>query len=334
MSYIDLKKGLEEVVYTIYLLITQKGIPLRNFGSHLKEQHEKCNKQSTSHDILNFRSFMVAGYDNDYYLKNKKFEEEADILLNSFDLLDNLANSHKYLNPSISRMPDTKKYDKFFKHHFYDSDTKMNYAGETKNTALEIFKFHAINALKYKNEILKDKDKVLKRGFRSLNSIRLIRKYYINFGAACHYLADLNEPHHASNNIADLGRFNKVVEARFPNKIGVISNHSEFENYAFKCLKGNENIFEGLSYATYEKYKSLILNNMPEEKLKLYDKDNHLDFEEYCQMLGRESAVFAKSYIEKALSDNISEQKEAILETVQHTQIQLARFVYSFFGKY
>lgn len=81
-----------------------------------------------------------------------------------------------------------------FAGHFYNPYTGENYIGGTSDTALTEFIKHANNAV---NNFSKDKTYAMQE-----------------LGRACHYLGDMNEPHHAANLVAGL------------------STHSQYEKWA------------------------------------------------------------------------------------------------------
>lgn len=92
-------------------------------------------------------------------------------------------------------MPDSDETDiSTFAGHFYDPYTGKNWQGYTSPTALTRFTSHMANA------------------YNNFNSNKTYA--WQELGRAIHYLADANEPHHASNMIAAL------------------TNHTQFESWA------------------------------------------------------------------------------------------------------
>ncbi|MBZ9609556.1 zinc dependent phospholipase C family protein [Clostridium estertheticum] len=91
-----------------------------------------------------------------------------------------IANESQILN--FSDMPDNDEITFIpYAPHFYDPNTGKNYANG-RDTALSRFLSHASNAV---------------------NSYSIDKTHsYEELGRACHFLADLNEPHHTANVIA------------------------------------------------------------------------------------------------------------------------------------
>ncbi|MCX7842822.1 MAG: zinc dependent phospholipase C family protein [Clostridia bacterium] len=93
-------------------------------------------------------------------------------------------NSYATTIMQYSDMPDVDEQDSptYFKGHFYDPATGKNYMNETSPTALTRFTDHYNSAV---SKFPTDKTGAMQE-----------------LGRALHYLADVNEPHHASNKIA------------------------------------------------------------------------------------------------------------------------------------
>lgn len=317
---------------------------IKNMNKTFHEIHENLDKillkalvKSNTHDILLHRADILVVNDNRKYIKDSKFEKNIVWCLNLYDLTHNVSKSIKWIKPSYSRKPDVKisTFFRLFSEHFYNEDNKSNYFGREGNTALESFKFFANKALYYQK---KGKQK------------RCMR--YLSY--ACHFLADMNEPHHVTNNIHKPTNFiGKIIDFANIEGIGqgIFSNHSDFEKIVRNWLKDEEKSSKIIS--KYTKGESLLLSSVldskeiynyivgkrsTEEEVKdkammvkeIYNKNLNLDIDEYCTYIARESAMYAREFIEDTRENNSKEQMIAAVRTLNMAQVQLARFMYYF----
>lgn len=304
---------------------------MKNFNKVLK----KSSKKSNTHDILLHQANIMVHNDNRVYLKNLEFGKELTMYLDIFEMNYNVSKSFRWIRPSYSAKPDAKLLSAFtlFSHHFYNVSTNENYFNRGGKTALCKFKFFTKKALEAKEQ--KNKQKCMR---------------YISY--ACHYLADLNEPHHVSDKIAEP---NKLISSLLKKlKIqgiskGVFSNHRKFEYLARSWLKGTKNIYDNLKPNSHKEV--LLLTSMPTEGaaynylsdknknyeskiLKVYDiynKNIDYDIDDYCEYLGVESAKYARRYINNTLIDYSHAQSIAAIRTLNMAEIQIAKFLYYFF---
>jgi hypothetical protein len=226
--------------------------------------------------------------------------------------------------------------------HFYDPDTKRNYAGDQKYTAINAFKYHALVA----------KALYLERGV-------ITDEVVIELSKASHYLADMDEPHHAANYIARTPLSNeqlltmvKNYEKSLPSFvvtkeekeafsatfgkynnnenqfIGKVSNHNNFEMWTAK----NENSVDenGASQYQINSTKDDILNKLLYIPYKSYLTG---DFMEDLNRIGNDSAIFAKSTLQSALTNDEKAWKENISKTLPMAQIKVAEFLYTFLNE-
>lgn len=136
-----------------------------------------------------------------------------------------------------SDKPDDDDIGVAFAPHFWDPDTNKNYIGQTTDTAKTRFIEYYESAVEVYN-----------------SDPNLSYEY---LGRALHYLADIGEPHHASN------------------KVAVLTNHSQFEKWVDK----NRTNF----YATSsDKYSFCINNNLTTilKALGKYSKSYSSDVED------------------------------------------------------
>lgn len=307
--------------------------------------HENLDKvlnkalvKANTHDILLHRADILVVNDNRKYIKDEEFEKNIVWCLSLYDLTHNVSKSIKWLRPSYSRKPDVRisTFFRLFSEHFYNEDNKKNYFGREGNTALDSFTFAARKALMYKK---KGKQK------------RCMR--YLSY--ACHFLADLNEPHHVTNNIHKPSNFiGKIIDFANIEGIGqgIFSNHSDFEKMVRNWLKDEDKSAKTIS--KYTNGESLLLNSVLDsneiynhiigkknnEKDEIYDKATmvemiykkniDLELEEYCAYIASESATYARKFIEETRVNNSKEQMIAAVRTLNMAQVQLARFMYYF----
>jgi hypothetical protein len=269
-------------------------------------------------------------------------DEEHLIIGKSSEIKNSIKELLKYKNSFIeySTYPDKhENCELTFVGHFYDPDTKMNYAGDQKYTALNGFEYHALVAKKlYTNKGIIT-DEVAKE-----------------LGKAAHYLEDMSEPHHASNNIANahistellmalvkncekpipsfvvtdeekeafeatFGRFT-IKENKF---IGNVSNHYAFETWA----ADNQGAVDEYGNKKYE---------VDTSKDKFFIQRLYIPYKKYLtgdlmkdlNSLGVDSAVFAKKTIQTALSPKEEDWAENISTTLPMSQMEVAEFLYTF----
>ncbi|MGG5460890.1 zinc dependent phospholipase C family protein [Clostridium sp. B9] len=300
---------------------------------------QKSFKKSNTHDILLEQANRIVISDNSRYLNNRVFYKNLKWCMDILELNYNVSKSLGWIRPSYSRKPDImiRSVLTLFSFHFYHGENKDNYFGGLGKgkTAMCKFIFFGKKALKYRD---KGKRKKCMK--------------YLSF--ACHYLADMSEPHHVTHNIAKPGEFIMSIFNKFDIKKigkGQFSNHSRFENLAQGWLKGDDDIKEILGeenknekiilsgVPTYGELFSYILKDEGEAVFKederhkvldVYYKNIDLDFDDYCRYLGDESAEYAKDFVEDTREDYSREQALAAIRTLNMAEIQLARFLYYF----
>lgn len=202
--------------------------------------------------------------------------------------------------------------------------------------AMGLFKIHSRNAVRLLEE----------------NNFKLNSSIVKELSYASHYLEDLCETHHASNKIG-LGPFSVLLRAKFIQnyRFKLISNHSDFEAYAFKhkekyrissvdefymssTLRKEEKIF----WAKYDYYDNFL-------NYRYMRNTQSIEcFEKVCCWNALYSNCFVvgvcdfykhdnKRYEEKlkwALSYNSEEWDKNIEQTLKIAQVSVAVFLFTF----
>ncbi len=118
-----------------------------------------------------------------------------------------------------SSYPDKKESRNMFLWHFYNPTTKQNYIGYGEN---------ALSRYKYYSE----------KAFNALKREKKINEHIIkDLAYACHYLADLNEPHHTSDLIG------ASVGSKFYMCI-LIYNNTKWRKMNEISQKSNERVYK------------------------------------------------------------------------------------------
>ncbi|MGL5615139.1 MAG: phospholipase C [Sarcina sp.] len=311
---------------------------IHDIQENLDKILNKAVLKSNTHDILLHRANIIVVNDNRKYLKNKEFEKTLVWCLSLYDLTHNVSKSIKWVRPSYSRKPDVRisTFFRLFSEHFYNEENNSNYFGKEGKNALCRFKFFSNKALMY-----------YKKGKK--------RKCMRNLSYACHFLADMNEPHHVTNNIDKPNNFlGEIIDFANIEGIGegIFSNHSVFEKIVRKWLKDQNKSSKMIS--KYAKGESFLLDsvldsneiynyiigkkNLEKEENKdkvsminqIYNKNLDLPLEEYCDYIAIESARYAREFIEDTRVNNSKEQIIAAVRTLNMAQVQLSRFIYYF----
>ncbi len=172
---------------------------------------------------------------------------------------------------SNSDWPDTSENDGgLFTSHFYNPYTGKTFLGTT--TALTRFLTHANNAKKY---YAKNKSLAMQELGRSL-----------------HYLADINEPHHAALLIA------------------IFSTHSEYESWV------------DFSRTEYEVTTSGLYSSIP-----INAKRNYAS---YCTELFRMAAFNAYDQADEANSSDMVQWDASAADSMAFAQESMAAYLYNF----
>ncbi|WP_066874147.1 zinc dependent phospholipase C family protein [Clostridium mediterraneense] len=329
---IDIEKTKEN----INNMMMHRSKPKKRVDERLTAILEESLKRADTHDVLFYQAYHIAFNDNKKFLKNLEFERNINWYVDLVVFHDDISRSIKRLKPSYSKKPDRSFLSTLyiFGDHFYNAKTEANYFGNKKFTAMFRFKKRVHRALKAQ-----------KRGDR--------KRAMIHLCYACHFLADMNEPHHVSNQIDKKGPLVKFLVKYFNIngiKEGKFSNHGAFECRVKCWIKdGNkikeffgEDMDESFLLDTMpldnENFNYLVRNdnldveNMSElEKIQyIYTKNNDLSLDDYCEYIGRESASYATTYVEDCNKNDTQEQMIGAIRTLNMTQIQLARFLYYF----
>ena len=296
----------------------------------------KALKRAETHDVILYQSYHIALMDNAKYLSDSEFDKNINWYIDLVEFHDDVSKSIKRVRPSYSKMPDRSLISTayLFADHFYNYETGANYLGNKTFTAMWRFKQNAKKALRYK-----------RRGKR--------KKAMQALCCACHFLADMNQPHHVGNQIDRRGKLVSFIEKKLKlNGIvhGVFSNHSEFEGLVKRWIKNRDRIKLLLGEDSKEvflldsvptsgaSYDYLMEENGEEfygksdkEKIEyLYNKNKDLTLDEFCQYIGRESAKYAVQFVDDANKHGSKEQVIATVKALNMTEIQLARFLYYF----
>lgn len=171
-----------------------------------------------------------------------------------------------------SDWPDTYENDGgLYTSHFYNPYTGKTFLGST--TALTRFTTHANNAKKY----------YAKNKKQSMTEL----------GRALHYLADINEPHHAALLIAGL------------------SSHTQYEDW----IDSNEYRY---AITTVASYKTFITT------------DAKRSYATYCTELFRKAAFNAYSFKDLANTYDTLKWEQSAAGTLPFAQESMAVFLYNF----
>lgn len=302
----------------------------------LTEILEKALKRAETHDVLLYQAYHISFNDNKRNLKNLEFQNNINWYIDLVEFHDDVSKSIKRLRPSYSKKPDRSFFSTayLFADHFYNYETEANFLGNKTFTALWRFKVAAKRAL------------IAKRLGRRKTAMK-------HLCCACHFLADMNEPHHVSNQIDRRGQFTKfLINKAKLNKIkhGEFSNHGQFEAMVKSWIKDRKKIEEFLGEDSQETflldtipsqgptYEYLIQDDLEkvskmnaEEKIHyIYNKNKKLSLDNYCTYIGRESARHGAKYINDVNMNDTKEQVIATIRTLNMAEIQVARFLYYF----
>lgn len=169
-----------------------------------------------------------------------------------------------------SDWPDSYENDGgLYTSHFYNPYTGKSFSGST--TAMTRFMTHASNAKKY---------------YAKSRTLA-----YQELGKALHYLADINEPHHAANLIA------------------FFSNHTQYENW----VDANEATFGPVAHLIPTTY------------------DAKLNYTSFCTELFRISAFHAYDLSDEAKSSNTALWATSAADCEAHGTEAIAVFLRNFY---
>lgn len=293
-------------------------------------------KRAETHDVLFYQAYHISTMDNKRYLKSSRFEKNINWYIDLVEFHNDVSKSIKRIRPSYSKMPDRSLFSTFylFADHFYNYETQANYLGHKMFTAMSRFKKNARKALIYKR---------LGRRKKAMKALCY----------ACHFLADMNQPHHVGNQIDRKGKIINFIVDKFDLDgigQGKFSNHGYYEMKVKRWIKNRERIDTVLGKDSEEKF---LLDNIPlvgetyeylvsneiekvkdlndEEKINfLYKKNRHLTLYDYCEYIGRESANYATGFLDDIKKDGSENQVVATVRLLNMTEVQLARFLYYF----
>ncbi|MGL5821298.1 MAG: zinc dependent phospholipase C family protein [Sarcina sp.] len=293
-------------------------------------------KRAETHDVLMYQAYHIALTDNKEYLKSSKFEKNINWYIDLVEFHDDISKSIKRLRPSYSKMPDRSFVSTFylFADHFYNYETKANYLGHKRFTAMTRFKYNAKKALRYK-----------RKGKR--------KKAMEALCYACHFLADMNQPHHVGNQIDRRGKLvNFLIKRLKMDGIGdgKFSNHGEYEGLVKRWIKNKDRIHlllgedstevfwldsirldnDAYKYLVGEKFDELKDADIKDKMSYLYKKKRQLPLDAYCEYIGNQSAKYAVRFLDDANKHGSREQLMATINALQMTQIQMARFLFYF----
>ncbi|MGL4453077.1 MAG: zinc dependent phospholipase C family protein [Sarcina sp.] len=296
----------------------------------------KSLKRAETHDVILYQAYHIAITDNNAFLRNSKFDKNINWYIDLVEFHDDVSKSIKRIRPSYSKMPDRSFASTvyLFADHFYNYETGANYLGHKAFTAMSRFKKNAKKALKYK-----------RKGKRKKAMEALLY--------ACHFLADMNQPHHVGNQIDRRGKVVHFLNTKLNMKgikQGVFSAHSEYEGLVKRWIKDRDriNLFLGedskeeflldsllTSNAVYEyligeDFEKLNIKSEKEKVDYLYNKNRQMPLTDYCEYIGRESAKYAVQFVDDCNKHGSKEQVLATVRALNMTEIQVARFLYYF----
>ena len=178
---------------------------------------------------------MRSGSAHPYFSSGSPQDTHQFIVRNALRILENDKGSTNMNSASITNLigtyadwPDVLGNETdyaTFAGHFYDPDTGKNWMGQTSPTA-------KTRAQSYYNQAV------------SLYRQGKVNDAFICLGKGSHYVADINEPHHASNLTA------------------VNSNHSKFEKYVNNNLSSYKISGYTLSNSVYKQAESSSISSM------------------------------------------------------------------------
>ncbi|MGL5069370.1 MAG: zinc dependent phospholipase C family protein [Sarcina sp.] len=293
-------------------------------------------KRAETHDVILYQAYHIAMMDNVDFLRNSKFDRNINWYIDLVEFHDDVSKSIKRIRPSYSKMPDRSLISTayLFADHFYNYETKANYLGHKTFTAMSRFKRNAKKALKYK-----------RAGKR--------KKAMESLLYACHFLADMNQPHHVGNQIDKRGKLVHFLNKKLHMKgikDGVFSSHSEYEGLVKRWIKNRDRIKLFLGEDSTEEFllDSLLSSDavyeylIGDDSLKLesktnkekieylYNKNRRLPLTDYCEYIGRESSKYAVQYVDDCNKHASKEQVLATVRALNMTEVQVARFLYYF----
>jgi len=205
-----------------------------------------------THQFLTSRSLDILTADKGTAVANFLLVYKTDLLTNS-------------------DWPDSYENDfGLYTSHFYNPNTGKTFLGST--TALTRFTTHANNAKKY----------------YATNRTTAMRE----LGRALHYLADINEPHHAALLIAG------------------ISNHTQYESWA----SANQGSYLATTSTLYG--------------ATMYDA--RANFAGYCKDIFRMAAFNAYDMADEAKSADKTKWAISANDTLVYAQESIAAFLYNF----
>ncbi|WP_164508957.1 zinc dependent phospholipase C family protein [Clostridium rectalis] len=214
------------------------------------------------------------GYSHQFFLN-----QSLNILKNDKgDKVFNLLEPYKKTIMSFSDKPDKDEKDYGFAYHFYNPYTGRNYLPKYINASYETglvrFENHTKNALQnYKNN-------------RSYSMEEL--------GRACHFLEDINVPHHSANLVA------------------VLSTHSQYEDFINErnqdYVVSTSDKYNEFSSLSFENYCTQLFQDCAKHSYKYKDLAN----------------------AKKGLKGDTEKWNIAAKETTKYLQEHLSAFFYRF----
>ena len=302
----------------------------------IEEILQEALKRAETHDVILYQAYHIAVTDNNDFLRNSKFDKNINWYIDLVEFYDDVSKSIKRIRPSYSKMPDRSLTSTayLFADHFYNYETRANYLGHKTFTAMWRFKRSAKKALIYKR--LGKRKKAMKKLLY-----------------ACHFLADMNQPHHVGNQIDRRGKIVRFLNTRLHMngiKDGVFSAHSEYEALVKRWIKDEDRIKMFLGENSKEEflldslldsnevYKYLIGDKFEEMKSKddrdkvkyLYNKNRQMPLNDYCEYIGNESAKYAVQFVDDSNKHGSKKQLLATVRALNMTEVQVARFLYYF----
>lgn len=302
----------------------------------IEEILEEALKRAETHDVILYQAYHIVVTDNNNFLKNSKFDKNINWYIDLVEFYDDVSKSIKRIRPSYSKRPDRSLTSTayLFADHFYNYETGANYLGHKTFTAMWRFKRSAKKALDYK-----------RKGKRKKAMKALLY--------ACHFLADMNQPHHVGNQIDRRGKIVHFLNTKLHMKgikDGVFSAHSEYEGLVRRWIKDRERIkvFLGenskekflldsllesevaCEYLIDDKFKKMNSTEYKEKIKYFYNKNRQMPLNDYCEYIGKESAKYAVQFVDDSNKHGSKEQLLATVRALNMTEIQVARFLYYF----
>lgn len=297
-------------------------ISAKEFITSINRINEGFNMNYTTHDYI-FKMALFLKIEEE--TRNESILEIDPNFLYyeySIDSLENRITMHNKVDKGFYVIRSI-----FFAGHFIHFDSGVNFLGQkNRNTALTNCIKSTKKTIEYKEKLginLDSIDKTIWNTNLNKKTKCNLKRFMKSLANSCHFLADMNAPHHISNSIGP-----KVFNVkRVPlMKNANLSNHKKFERFTRAILNGTKDV-EIISKGEYS------LNDFDLEgcykryiDLRKSEKQKY-EIDEYCRLLADESIKNTKSYVDLALSLDANDNIKAMFECIKMSVVQVARLI-------